>query len=185
MLYSASKRLGAFVEVLARFRPDPHVLKTLQEIEGEDDVIAHPGELDVSWLAKRRLARANIAGRFADVGHSESLAQLRKELAARVVHYGVSDLDAGAIRLTAPRRFTREISRYVYEQSGASGRAFDGISYISRLGDEFRNWAIFQRATEPEASAAARDVVVSVISPDDADLHRALAIHGIVLVDQR
>jgi len=186
VLYAASDRLGAFVEVLARFRPDPHVVAALEEIEGEEGRALAPGQLDVSWLYRRRLGEASIQGRFADVGHSESLAQIRRDLASRVVHYQLPDLDGSVIRLSAPRRFTQEISRYVYEQTTESGRrAFDGISYLSRLGDEFRNWAIFEPATEEAARTVARDPVVQEIRADDPDLRRALEIHGIAFVDSR
>lgn len=183
VLYAASDRLGALVEVLARFRPDPHVAKELQEIEGEDELALAPGHLDASWLARRRLGEATVQGRFVEVGHSESLAQIRRDLASRVVHYRLPDLDAATVRLAAPRRFTQEISRYVYEQTSASGtRAFDGIAYRSRLGDEFRNWAVFEPATEAAARHVARDPVVREIHADDRDLRRALEIHGVALV---
>lgn len=183
VLYAAADRLGAFVEVLARFRPDPHVLKELQEIEGEDERLLPPGHLDSSWLEGRRLGEATIDGVFVDVGHSESLARIRRDLAGRVLHYGLPDLDASAIRLAAPRRFTQEVSRYVYEQSAPSGqRAFEGVSYLSRLGDDLRNWAIFEPATEEAARRVAREPAVSELEPDDPDLLRALAIHGITLV---
>lgn len=183
VLYASSERLGALVEVLARFRPDPEVARALQEIEGEDGGALAPGRLDASWLGRRRLGEATVAGRFLDLGHSESLAQIRRDLASRVVHYRLPDLDAATVRLAAPRRFTQEISRYVYEQTAASGRrAFDGISYRSRLGDDFRNWAIFEPATEQAARSVARDPRVSELRPDDPVLRRALQIHGITLV---
>jgi hypothetical protein len=183
VLYAASDRLGAFVEVLARFRPDPHLLKELQEIDGDEEWALAPGHLDVSWLERRRLGEAAVKGRFADVGHSESLARLRRDLAGRIVHHGLVDLDAASIRLAAPRQFTQEVSRYVYEQTGPSGRrAFDGISYLSRLGDEFRNWALFEPPTEAEARRIAANTAVSSIAADDPDLGRALAIHGLVFV---
>lgn len=183
VLYASSDRLGAFVEVLARFRPDPHVLEGLREIDGSDEATLAPGHLPASWLEARRLGEAVVAGNFADVGHSESLARLRRDLAGRIVHHGLVDLDAAAIRLAAPRRFTQEVSRFVYEQTAPSGRrAFDGISYLSRLGDEFRNWALFEPSTEAEARRIVRRAAVSPIVADDLDLVRALEIHGLVLV---
>ena len=36
VLYASSSKLGAFVEVLARFRPDPHVASELDAIEAEE-----------------------------------------------------------------------------------------------------------------------------------------------------
>ena len=42
-------------------------------------------------------------------------------MAGRLIHYGVGDLDAAAIRLSAPRRFTQEISNHTYKLSAADG----------------------------------------------------------------
>ena len=181
VLYAASDRLGAFVEVLARFRPDPHVVEELRRIRGDDDRALRPGVLDASWLARRRVGEASVAGRFADIGHSESLARLRADLAKRLAQHGLRDLDAAAIRLRAPRRITQEISRYVYSQSDASGRRFDGIAYRSRLGDEFRLWAIFEPTTQAKARALLRAYRTRAVSRDDPDLVRALEIHGLSL----
>jgi hypothetical protein len=183
VLYASSDRLGAFVEVLARFRPDPHVVRGLREIRGDDARALAPGELDASWLERRRLGEALVRGRFADIGHSRSLARLRRDLAPRIRHHRLSDLDAAAIRLSAPRRFTQEVSRYVYEQTATAGRrAFDGIAYLSRLGDELRNWAIFEPAASREVI---RERKIARIAPDDPDLVHALAMHGITLVRRR
>lgn len=61
MLYASSTKLGAFAEVLARFRPDPHVLEALKEIEDEDGPsFQPPGALDVAWLRDRRLGVAEL-----------------------------------------------------------------------------------------------------------------------------
>lgn len=182
VLYASTSRLGAFVEVLARFRPDPHILETLKEIEGEEGpAYAPPGELDVAWLHERGLGVAEMAGDFVDVGHGSSLAHLRTALAARVLHHGLDDLDAAAVRLSAPRRFTQEISRYVYDRSTAGGRRrFAGIAYRSRLGDEFRNWAIFEPAGE--AAPWAGEPRVLPLRADDPDLREALARLGVRLV---
>jgi hypothetical protein len=182
VLYAADDRLAAFLEVLARFRPDPYVLVGLDEIVGEDDDALRPGQLDASWLFQRRVGEATLNGRFADVGHSASLAVLRRDLSSRIVQYALLDLDAAAIRLRAPRAFTQQISRYVHAQSNVSGRAFDGISYLSRLGDEFRLWAIFEPATPREAKDLISEPEIARIASDDPDLLQALAMHGITLV---
>ncbi len=76
-------------------------------------------------------------------------------MAGRVVHYGLEDLDAAAIRLRAPRRFTQEISRSVYERTSADGeRAYAGFLYLSRLGDELRNWAIWSSGESSRSIAS-------------------------------
>lgn len=176
VLYACSQRLGAFVEVLARFRPDPAVVAGLAEIEGDDpsEGLA-PGSVPRSWVEERLVGEGTLDGVYADIGHSRSLAHLRRALAARVVHYGLEDLDAAAIRLRAPRRFTQEVSRFVYQCSDERGkRQFDGIRYRSRLGDEFENWALF----EPARPVHTR---VSPIDPEDPDLRAAMERLGIRL----
>lgn len=182
VLYAASERLGAFIEVLARFRPDPRVAAGLAEVRGDAGRALPPGAVPVSWLRNRRIGEATISGAFADVGHSTSLAQIRRQLGARLARHRLPDLDGAAIRLRAPRRLTQEISRWVYAQTAPDGgRAFAGISYLSRLGDELRNWAIFEPASAREARALPRDVRVHRIRPDDPDLRRALELLGLVL----
>jgi hypothetical protein len=37
VLYASSQRIGAFLETLARFRPDLEVLAELEQIEGDDE----------------------------------------------------------------------------------------------------------------------------------------------------
>ena len=169
VLYACSQRLGAFVEVLARFRPDPAVVAGLAEIEGDD---VHeglpPGCIPRSWIEARSIGEGVLEGAYADIGHSRSLGYLREALAARVVHHQLEDLDAATIRLRVPRRFTQEVSRFVYECSDErGGRQFDGIRYGSRLGDEFENWAIFEPAQPTNASA-------HPVGPEDPDLRAAL-----------
>jgi hypothetical protein len=180
VLYAASDRLGAFIEVLARFRPDPHVVLGIMAVTGDDDGALPPGKLPASWLENRRHGEATVRGSFAEIGHSESLAVLRRDLADRAIHYSLQDLDAAAIRLRAPRRFTQEISRYVHQETDSLGPRFSGISYLSRLGDELRLWAIFE-PTVPIADLIA-DTLVHKLSNDDQDFRKALEFNGIELV---
>lgn len=183
VLYASSTRLGAFVEVLARFRPDPHVAAELAAIDGEERGALPPGRVPASWLGSRLLGDGALRGSFADVGQGESLQEIRQELASRLVHYNISDLDGAAIRLSLPRRLTQEISRFVYEQTTPQDeRAFAGITYLSRLGDEFRNWAVFEPADPEEARRVPEDAAVSRISAEDPDLRRALELLGLELV---
>ncbi len=180
VLYASSQRLGTFVETLARFRPDAAILAALDAFEDdpEDDgpEPLRPGEVPRSWLANRRLGEGYVEGEFADIGHSASLAWLHVHMAARLVHYGLSELDAGVVRLAAPRRLTQEISRRVYELTTGAKRQYAGIAYLSRLGDEFQNWAVF----EP-VSLSRRPP--KNISADDGDLATALDRLGLTLVD--
>ena len=183
VVYASSERLGALVEVLARFRPDPAVLAGLAEVEreeGEQDA-APAGVVTRRWLDERRIGIGQSGGPFALAAHSRSLAHLRTELADRVVHHGLDDLDAGTIRLHAPRRFTQEVSRHVYECADDSGEAqFKGIAYRSRLGDDFHNWALFERADAERPDVEELDV--EEIDPGDDELDVALGMLGVTLV---
>ena len=170
VLYASSQRVGAYVEVLARYRTDPALVAEYAEI---DDDAQHPtippGIVPAGWPDHRHVGAARHRGAFADVGHSDSLAHLRTVLAARVVHYGLDDLDGSALRRKAPRRLTQEISRYVFASGvDAESNSLAGIRYLSRLGDELENWAIFE-GTEPAEQTS------EAITRDDEDLHTALA----------
>jgi len=177
VLYACSQRLGALIETLARFRPDPEVVAGLVAIDGEDDeIVLPPGHVPTSWFTSRVIGEATLSGPFADVTHSRSLAYLRDALAARVVHYGLDDLDGAAIRFSAPRRFTQEISRFVYECNDAGEQQFAGIRYASRLGDELENWAVF----EPGRPAGDQ---ASQIRADDPDVVVAFQRLGLTVAN--
>ena len=177
VLYACSQRIGAFVETLSRLRPDLEVVAALTEIEGEEEVVPQ-GVVPRRWLEGRMIGEAAAQGRFADVGDAESLATLRRELASRAIHYGLSDLDAGVIRLSAPRAFTQEVSRFVYEWRDEDG-GFAGIRYRSRLGDQFLNWAIFEPPSDAESPIG--EAGSHTIEPDDSDLAEALRLLGLKL----
>ena len=182
VLYAASTLLGAFVQALERFRPDPLVVRELAEIHGEGDGGLPPGCLDRSWWEARRVGAVTLRGTFADMGHAESLAHIQRDLAGRLVHHGMGELDANAVRHTAPRRLTQEISRYIFEQTTDRGaRAFDGITYLSRQRDDLRSWALFEPVTAAQVKIFAEGRE-SPIEPDHADFGRALELLGIRLV---
>jgi hypothetical protein len=161
-----------------RFRPDPAVVAGLAEIDGDDEGALRPGQVPVSWVAARAMGTANFEGLFADVGAGESLAYLRTAMASRLVHYGLADLDGSVIR-ESRREFTQEISLHIFGQADLMGAPiFTGIAYASRLGNEFINWAIFERADRDPV----RDPAVSEIALDDPDLVATLVLFALKLV---
>jgi hypothetical protein len=178
VMYACSQRLGTFVETLARFRPDPAVVEGLDAIaeDSPSAAVLRPGEVPRSWLNNRRVAQARVAGQFVTVGSSDSIAWLRDAMADRLVHYGMRDLDGASIRLSAPRRFTQEVSRTIFAISHDGRRRYDGIDYLSRLGDDFQNWAIFEPGQiEP--------VLPQNLAETDQDFRAALELLGLKLVD--
>lgn len=167
VIYASSKKLGCFVETLARFRPDPTLYAELQQIEGEDDF--YPlGQVPSEWLKKRVMGSATAEGMYADVCSSDWISRLRVTLATRLGEFGVRDLDASALQQTAPRRLTQLVSRIVFKAR------FEGIYYRSKYGHDLENWAIF----EPFAIKARS---VSTVRHDDPDLLKALRLHHLKL----
>jgi hypothetical protein len=171
VLYACSQRVGAFLETLARFRPDLEVLAELDRIEGEDEPSA---DVPRTWLDARVIGEATVQGRFVDLGDTTSLATLRTALAAAAIHHGLDEIDAATIRLRAPRAFTQQVSRYVYEQG-----SFAGIRYRSRLGDDLLNWAIFEPGADGRSPLAGTSS--ARIEADDPDLRAALDLLGLTL----
>lgn len=171
VLYASSQRLGAFLETLARFRPDLEVLAELERIEGDDEP---PPAVPRTWLDGRLIGEATAEGCFVDVGDTASLAVLRTALAAHAIHHGLAEIDAATIRLRAPRAFTQHVSRYIYEQGD-----FAGISYRSRLGDDVLNWAVFESA--PDGPDPLLATASAAIAADDPDLLAALELLGLTL----
>jgi hypothetical protein len=171
VLYASSQRIGAFLETLARFRPDLEVLAELERIDGDDE---SPPAVPRAWLDNRLVGEATVKGRFVDVGDTSSLATLRTALAASAIRYGLNEIDAATIRLRAPRAFTQQVSRFVYEQG-----PFAGIRYRSRLGDDVLNWAIFEPA--PDAPSPLVATTSTAVKADDPDLRAALGLLGLAL----
>lgn len=176
VLYASTQRVATFVECLAYFRPDIELIAKLEEIAGDDGDQEPPaaGLVPADWVDQRCVGRATLVGNYVEIGSHESLAELRASLAARVVHYGLHDLDAAALRLTAPRRFTQEVSRHIFDQTAEGRRRWNGISYLSKHGDDLTNWAIFEPAL-PER------IDVTKFDRQDADLAVALTLHGLTL----
>lgn len=177
VLYACTQLEGAYVEVLSRFRPDPAVLAGLAEITdvGEGYQI---GVVPATWLQTRVIGEATLTGIYADVGDVRSLAYLRSVMAARLIHHNLLDVDAAAIRLSAPRRFTLEVSNHIYKLSAPDGTPrFAGIEYESRFGDNYQNWAIFERPGQQPLTAT----VTRPVAHDDPSLNAALAALGLKL----
>jgi hypothetical protein len=177
VLYASAERETTFRECLARFRPDPAIVAA-EIVENDDDENSPrtlpAGRVALTWLQNRRIGSGRLIGEFCDIGHSASIVHLRAALAARLSDYGLEDLDAGDIRLRAPRAFTQEISRYIFEQTDRGQPTYAGIRYGSRLGDELSNWTIFE-LNEPVDREHAE------IEPDDPDLVRVLEDYGLAL----
>ncbi len=151
VLYASESRSGALVEALAAFRPDLHILAAYEEIEENDPEApptAEPGAVPQGWRGQRLIGRGvsdGVDGPLVVVGGSATLATLRNALAGMALALGITDLDAAAIRLGAPRAFTQLVSRYMYEQVQEDGSQCAGVMYLSRHGDDIIDVGLFER----------------------------------------
>jgi hypothetical protein len=139
VLYASSQRLGCFLETLARYRPDMALYAELREIAGEDDLVP-AGIVPQEWFCNRMMGSANAHGRFADVGASDWLANLRRTLASLLIRHGIPDLDASVLQRSGPRVLTQNVSDVIYKEG------FNGIRYLSKYGHNIENWALFEPA---------------------------------------
>jgi hypothetical protein len=177
VVYACSERDGAYVEVLSRFRPDPVVVAELARIDGPSQAYRF-GVVPTAWVEHRAIGEATLTGLYADVGHARSLTYLRTVMAQRLIHYDIADLDAASIRVSAPRRFTQEIGNHVYKRSLPDGTPrFTGIESESRLGDNYQNWAIFERPGQ----GPIREPTAHPVRREDPSLHAAPAVLGLKL----
>jgi hypothetical protein len=165
VVYASSQRLGCFLETLARFRIDLKLLAELAEIEGEDDYCLL-GEVPLAWIEKRMMGVATAGGEYADICSSEWISRLRVVVAGHLGQFRLDDLDASVLQMTAPRSLTQLVSRVVFSEGLA------GIFYRSKYGHDIENWALFEpfqiKVQDSES-----------IRTDDADLQRAVRLHGL------
>ncbi|PYM81926.1 MAG: hypothetical protein DME09_15740 [Candidatus Rokuibacteriota bacterium] len=104
------------------------------------------------WLDNRAVGEATITGLYADVGHARSLTYLRTAMAPHLIHHNIAD--AAAIRISAPRRLTQDISNHIYKLSLRDGTPrFAGIEYESASATTIR----------PGGSSSARARIRSTI----------------------
>jgi hypothetical protein len=184
VLYACSQRFGAFVESLAHFRADPHVVAEYASIDdGGDDEALPPGVVPRSWCSERVITTGtptDVIGSFVMVSAARTIATLRQAFASLVLQHGLDDLDAAAIRLSAPRAFTQQLSSYFEAQLDDTGQAYAGIYFRSKHGDDIENWAIFEQqrmgGQAPVFSLARENP-----DPDDDDLRRALDLLAVRL----
>jgi hypothetical protein len=165
VLYAATRRGGAFVETLARFRPLLEAMARQRQVIGaEEPEPGRQGIVPAGWYHRRAVIRLCLGPgqRWLDLRAPQTREALRRELAATLLALGFTDLDLSAV--VGPRRqLTQAIARWAYE------RGYAGLAYSSRLDAALGLWAIFEGAafaavglpepivaTDPDLLATAR-----------------------------
>lgn len=159
--YMAEDRRAAFLETLARFRPELTVLAALAALpDGDigDDTPPESGVIPNDWHLKRLLGvcRVHDGQHWLDLTTLGGRMLVRGALAPTFIEMGLDDFDMGDA-LTRRRDITQAIARWAFDEG------YHGIIYASRLDPEYRCWAIFERGTF--------DVIeIATIARDDEDL---------------
>lgn len=185
-LYVGSSLLACYLELLARFRPDPVLVNELAVIDDEDnaDETVPAGLLPRSWCTNRLVSASDMAGCFAMLGSHESLPTLRQQFWRHAKRAGLADFDAAAIRIGEPRELTQAISSWVYRLVTPDGEPLSGIQFHSRHGDGLLLWAIYERDHTSEVAAELTEFAVDdYVRPSDADLAEAMRIHRLRWLD--
>jgi hypothetical protein len=181
--YVGASPVACYLEVLATFRPDPTLEADMDAIETEDDDDEYPtippGRLDRGWCELRLLCTAQLSGAFALPSHHETLPTLRAQFLQLARDLGFPDVDAAAIREGEPRELTQSMSAWIYGIVGPDGERMNGVQYLSRHGDDFILWAIYERGAAVSPPEVTSREQPTAISPDDADLLEAMRIHRI------
>ena len=187
VLYVADSVYACLVEVLAQFRPDPSLDDLYDDLFGDPDDTTFPtvpaGTVDPRWIGDRMVGTARMTGRFVAIGHSQTLAWLRRRVPRLLLTHRITDLDGAAVRDAEPRAFTQALSALFYGWTDADGTGVDGIGFRSRWGDNLHLWSIYERTQTgvDQVSPLLSDPVQENLRPDNPDLARALILHHLVL----
>lgn len=183
-VYAGSQLLGCLLEVLAPFRPDPLLEEELASVEDDLEYRSRrPGTVPVDWLSRRQATWAVLTGVYCAVTDKGSLAALRASFLPSALRYGLADLDAGVLRLSAPRELTQVIAAWLYDLHEGSAQIFDGVQFESRHGDGLVLWAVFEREKDPDVSTCITDVHLVTLDRDHPDLVEAFRLHQLAWAD--
>ena len=142
VLYAATRRGGAFVETLARFRPLLEAIARQRQVMGADEPEPGPkGLVPAGWYHRRAVIRLRLAPgqRWFDLRAPQTREVLRREFAPTLLELGFTDLDLSAV-VGPSRQLTQTIARWAHE------RGYAGLAYSSRLDATLGLWAIFEGA---------------------------------------
>ena len=131
-------------------------------------------------MSPRRASTATLLGIFCAVTDKESLPTLRNAFLSTALRYGLADLDAGALRLSAPRALTQRIAAWLYDLGDGAGDLINGVQFESRHGDGLTLWFIFERDADPDVSLQLSGIQAVPLPPDHHDLAEAFRLHHLV-----
>lgn len=187
-VYAGADLLACLLEVLGPFRPDPLLDEDLGGVvEDAEDAAEYPsrrpGAVPLAWLEARAASSATLSGAYCVVTDRETLPTLRAMFLVSALRYGLPDLDAGALRLSAPRAITQQIAAWLYDLHDGSRGLVAGVQFESRHGDRVALWAVFERDTDDTTSSQLSDVRSLPLHADQPELLEAFRLHRLTLAD--
>jgi len=135
----------------------------------------------MAWLGGRLYGDATQVGRYAEVTEARALGYL--------VHAGVftrlgippRDVDAALLKDATKRDVTRSVARFLFDlrAPGSAKPAVDGIAFRSRMGDDIRMWAVFERGDAAVSERISATGEAHRLTEDNEDLLRAFELLGL------
>jgi hypothetical protein len=148
VVYFGSDLQTCFAETIARFRPSEVAAQVVRE-----EWLADPakymaiGAVPADWRMTRMAIRIRTEKSFLflDLEDLATRNFLEVELGAQLMILNEPRLDVATIR-GHNRDVTRVISEWAFGLDEIDGQPVAGIRYISRMGNEWECWAVFDKA---------------------------------------
>lgn len=146
--YFGTSLSACFAETISVFRPNPNLTKLVAN-EWQDRGWSRPGIVPSQWRESRVAVRMGVdeARSFVDIDHHSTLATLNsdRKLLTALARCDISEIDLGTVAGN-DRRPTRLIADHIHNMTDDDGRPhWSGIRYLSRLGEGWECWAVFER----------------------------------------
>lgn len=192
-LYTCESLLGCFLELLASLRPLDIVFDELDAIDDDDVAVSRfpdpeRGAVGMEWLSGRLYGRGQQTGTYAEVTHSMAISYLVDAGLFDRLGIPAREVDAALLKDATKRDVTRSVARYLYDLMvvpvsrgtvSASHPLVDGIAFRSRMGDELRMWAVFERGTDTVSDHISPDGHFQAVTEDNEELTRAFTVLGL------
>lgn len=160
-LHLTSLGTSAYIDALARWRPDPHLAALMT-----DEVGSHLSVVPKDVLARYNVGSARIRARVVDLREPDVVDQLDRLVRSPVGRVTLGDL------VTGPLRLSQEVTRRLFDAGGDSGPRVDGVLYPSKFVSGAHNVAVWH---VPELVV----IEEGPVRPDDPALAEALHILGL------
>lgn len=184
-LYTADSLLGCFLELLAPQRPNDTAFLELAEIHDDAGAVdAYPdperGAVGLSWLSGRMYAEGTQTGTYAEVTTAAGVGYLVGAGVFDAMGIPSNRVDVALLKDAHQRDVTRTVARYLFDLRDDSSLQpiVDGIAFRSRMGDDIKLWAVFER-TDALVSERINPGEPEFVTDDHPDLMNAFLILGL------